>query len=297
MERPQLPKNRAEYAVEAGTLYLVATPIGNLGDITLRALDVLTSATQLWAEDTRNLRKLLGLYGIEIGARRVVACHEHNEAKMAKRAIDALKAGESIAYVSDAGTPMISDPGYRLAREAIEAGCNIRGVCGPSAAIAGLAIAGLPTDRFAFFGFAPAGGGARGRFFEDVSKSGMTAILFERAERLGVCLEELGKRFDPGTKLAILREMTKLHEEVIRTDLAGAKNAIARMVSKGEIVLVIGANREARWGEEEVKASLKELMEAQKPSQAARLVSARAGWSRGEVYKLAMELTEIGSGE
>jgi 16S rRNA (cytidine1402-2'-O)-methyltransferase len=225
-----------------GTLYVVATPIGNLEDVSLRALRVLREVDLVAAEDTRHVRKLLDHYGIR---KRVVSYHEHNERTRTPQLLAALRSGRSVALVSDAGTPALSDPGYPLVRACAEAQIPVVPVPGPSAAVAALVVSGLPTDRFLFLGFPPRRRPARRRFFEEVRDGRATLVLFESPHRLADCLEDalavLGDR-----RAAVCRELTKLHEEVRRGTLSELVSWARQAAPLGEVTVVVeGASREA----------------------------------------------------
>jgi len=225
-----------------GTLYVVATPIGNLEDVSLRALRVLREVDLVAAEDTRHVRKLLDHYGIR---KRVVSYHEHNERTRTPQLLAALRSGRSVALVSDAGTPALSDPGYPLVRACAEAQIPVVPVPGPSAAVAALVVSGLPTDRFLFLGFPPRRRPARRRFFEEVRDGRATLVLFESPHRLADCLEDalavLGDR-----RAAVCRELTKLHEEVRRGTLSELVSWARQAAPRGEVTVVVeGAPREA----------------------------------------------------
>lgn len=219
----------------AGTLYLVATPIGNLGDITQRALQVLRDVDLIACEDTRHTRKLLQHYGVDT---RTVSYHEHNEQQRAAELIELLKQGSSIAVVSDAGTPAISDPGFRLVRAAIESGIVIVPLPGPSALVSALIASGLPTDEFFFGGFLPARSGARRARLNEVRTVPGTLIFYEGPHRLAASLrdayEVLGER-----DAVVARELTKLHEELRRGRLSELAEYYSTVEPRGEIVLLI----------------------------------------------------------
>jgi 16S rRNA (cytidine1402-2'-O)-methyltransferase len=219
-----------------GTLFLVATPIGNLEDITRRALRVLGEVALVGAEDTRRTRRLLDHYGIEA---RVVSLFEHNERARAPGMIRRLAAGESVAVVTDAGSPGVADPGYPLVRAAIEAGVRVESVPGPSALIAALQVSGLPTDAFRFVGFLPPRPLARRRRLEELSGARETVVAFESPHRIVACLEDLeavwGER-----PLALARELTKTFEEVLRGSAREVREALTPDKRRGEIVLVLG---------------------------------------------------------
>jgi len=218
-----------------GTLYLVATPIGNLADITHRALDILRKVSLIACEDTRHTRKLLQHYGIET---KTISYHEHNEQQRARELVQTLHDGNDVAVVSDAGTPSISDPGYRLVRAAIENDIPVVPVPGPSALISALAAAGLPTDEFFFGGFLPAKSNARRTRLNELRSVPGTLVFYEAphrlAETLNDALEILGER-----EAAVARELTKLHEEIKRGRLSELANHYATEEPRGEIVLLI----------------------------------------------------------
>ena len=218
-----------------GTLYLVATPIGNLADVTHRALDILRKVSLIACEDTRHTRKLLQHYGIET---KTISYHEHNEQQRARELVQTLHDGNDVAVVSDAGTPSISDPGYRLVRAAIENDIPVVPVPGPSALISALAAAGLPTDEFFFGGFLPAKSNARRTRLNELRSVPGTLVFYEAphrlAETLNDALEILGER-----EAAVARELTKLHEEIKRGRLSELANHYATEEPRGEIVLLI----------------------------------------------------------
>ena len=218
-----------------GTLYLVATPIGNLADITHRAIDVLKSVALIACEDTRHTRKLLQHYGIET---KTISYHEHNEQERVRQLIDLLTEGKDVAVVSDAGTPSISDPGFRLVRAAIENGLPVVPVPGPSALISALIAAGLPTDEFFFGGFLPARSNARRTRLNELSSVPGTLVFYEAPHRLAETLKDalsmLGER-----EAVVARELTKLHEELRRGRLSELAEHYSNQEPRGEIVLLI----------------------------------------------------------
>ena len=218
-----------------GVLYLVATPIGNLKDMTIRGLKVLREVDLIAAEDTREARKLLGRYRVK---RPLLSFHEHNEKRRIPVLMGRLRAGEKVALISDAGTPGISDPGWRLVRRAHEEGIRVVPVPGPSAVIAALVASGLPTDSFHFLGFLPPKGGKRQRRLEEIRGLRGTVVLFEAPHRILRTLEDLlevcGDR-----EVAVMRELTKLHEEVIRGRLKEVKEEIERRGPRGEMTIVL----------------------------------------------------------
>lgn len=218
-------------------LYVVATPIGNLRDITLRALDILAGASRVYAEDTRVARKLLDAYGLKP---RLGAYHEHNAESARAEILTALAAGESVALISDAGTPLVSDPGFKLARAVIEAGHRVFPIPGASALLAGLVVSGLPSDRFLFAGFLPPKQGARRAVLEELGQTDATLILYETGPRLAESLADMAATLGP-RPAAVARELTKLFEETRRDTLeALAAHYAEAGAPKGEIVVLIG---------------------------------------------------------
>ncbi|HEY8531696.1 MAG TPA: 16S rRNA (cytidine(1402)-2'-O)-methyltransferase [Limnochorda sp.] len=276
--------------VERGCLYLVGTPIGNLEDLTLRALRVLREVDLIAAEDTRVTRKLLAHYDIHTP---LVSLHEHNERARAAELIERLKAGEAIAVVSDAGMPTISDPGGRLAAAAVEAGCPLQVVPGPSAVVAALAVSGLEASRFAFEGFLPRQGKDRRARLEELARLPHALVLFEAPGRLVPTLQDLQRALGP-RRVAVARELTKRFEEVIRGDWAEVLEHLERHPPRGEFVIVVeGAKPRERpsWPDEEVARRLAELLARQvSPRDAVRQVAEASGRPRREVYQIALRL-------
>jgi 16S rRNA (cytidine1402-2'-O)-methyltransferase len=225
-------------------LFLVATPIGNLEDVTRRALRVLSDVEWVAAEDTRHTRRLLDHYSI--GAR-LISLFEHNERRRIPGLIEKLRAGDRIAVVTDAGSPGLSDPGYPLVRAAVEAGIRVECIPGPSAVIAALQLSGLPTDAFYFGGFLPVKAAARRRELEALHARRETLVLFESPHRIDACLADLESLWGD-RPIALLREITKLHEQVLRGTAAQVRAALPASQRRGEIVLVLGGRtrREAR---------------------------------------------------
>jgi len=218
-----------------GTLFLVATPIGNLEDVTRRALRTLAEVSAVAAEDTRRTRRLLTHYGIDA---KVVSLFEHNERQRIPRLVERLRAGESLALVTDAGSPGIADPGYRLARAASEAGLRVESVPGPSALIAALQVSGLPTDRFTFAGFLPVKPGARRRMLEELAERRETVVVFEAPHRIEKALADLEQVWG-SRPIALARELTKTFEQVLRGSAAEVRDALGAEQRRGEMVLVL----------------------------------------------------------
>lgn len=264
-------------------LYIVATPIGNLGDITLRALDILRRCDRVACEDTRVTGKLLKHLGI---SQRLLRHDDHATVQDRARLVELMR-GEAVALVSDAGTPLVSDPGFRLVNEAREAGVAITVLPGPCAAIAGLTLSGLPSDRFLFAGFLPAKDKARQDFLAELDAVDATLILYESAQRLVRTLEAIAA-FMPAREVAVAREVTKLHEECRRGSAAELAAHYSRNPPKGEVVLLIGPPGEQASGDPE--ALLVEALKTLKPSQAAAQVARATGRDRKTLYDRAMEL-------
>jgi len=290
MKKPQDTRHSAEKTNLAPGLYLVSTPIGSARDITLRALDVLTSADILAAEDTRNARKLLELHGIELRGRPLWPYHDHNGAQVRPRILDALKDGRAVAYVSDAGTPLVADPGYQLGAAAAEANISVWSAPGPSAALAALVVSGMPSDRFLFAGFPPGRGEKQRVWLETQAATGATVILFESAKRVHEMLGTLGDIWGEDGPIALCRELTKRHEEIIRGTITSVAERISQRTLKGEIVLVLGP-RVARAPEpKDVEAALRQALATQKVKAASGEVAQQFGLPRREVYQMALSL-------
>ncbi len=219
-----------------GVLYVVATPIGNSEDISARAIRVLGDVSLIACEDTRRTARLLAAHSLRT---RTLSYFEHNELRRIPELIARLEAGESVALVTDAGTPAISDPGYRLVRAAIDAGIRVTAVPGPSAVIAALSIAGLPTDRFTFEGFLPTKSGERQRLLERLATEDRTLVIYEAARRLRRLLPELVTALGPDRHAAVVREVTKVHEETVRGTLAELAHRFVAQETLGEVTLVI----------------------------------------------------------
>jgi 16S rRNA (cytidine1402-2'-O)-methyltransferase len=269
-------------------LHLVATPIGNLADITLRALETLAGVDTVLCEDTRVTGRLMQRYGLRAPLR---PYHDHNAASVRPAILDALAAGASVALVSDAGTPLVSDPGYRLVTEAIARAVPVEAVPGASAVLTGLSVSGLPSDRFLFAGFLPQKQAARRAMLEELKGLRATLIVFDTAPRLAASLADvaavLGDR-----PLAVARELTKLHEEVLRGTTAEVAAMIAgRERLKGEICLLIGPPGEApQAGADAIDAALVEAMADASLNEAAALVAKRFGLRKRDVYARGLAL-------
>ena len=224
--------------LEAG-LYLVSTPIGTAADITLRALDILANADVLAAEDTRNTRKLMNIHGVKLNNRPLIPYHDHNGPAQRPRLLAAIRDGKSVAYVSDAGTPLIADPGYQLAATTISEGLPVTSAPGASALLAALAVAGLPTDRFMFAGFPPVKAVAKAKFLNEFAYVPGTLVFYESPRRLADCLSAMETAYGGNRLVAVCRELTKKFEEIRRGTLAELALSLADATPKGEIVVVI----------------------------------------------------------
>ncbi|MBP6627056.1 MAG: 16S rRNA (cytidine(1402)-2'-O)-methyltransferase [Arenimonas sp.] len=271
-------------ATQAGTLYVVATPIGNLGDLTARGREVLAAVSAICAEDTRHTRQLLGAVGID---RPLLALHEHNEAEIAWKLVERLRSGETLALVSDAGTPLVSDPGYRLVREVRAAGLRVSPVPGACAAIAALSVAGIPSDRFCFEGFLPAKASARRERLAELARETRTLVFYESSHRIEEALADMAAAFGDEREALLARELTKLFETLLGDTLAGIAAQVSADANqrKGEFVIVV------RGSEDDAQARLLEgqrlyakLAEHVKPSLAAKLAADISGAPRKSLY-------------
>ncbi len=267
-----------------GTLFVVATPIGNLGDLSPRALETLKSVAAICAEDTRHTRQLLSRFGLE---RPLIALHEHNEDEACAPLLARLQGGESLALVSDAGTPLVSDPGFRLVRAARAAGIAVSPVPGASALVAALSVAGLPSDRFVFEGFLPAKSGARLARLSELAGETRTLIFYESSHRIEDSLSDAAAVFGPERPAVLARELTKLFETVLDGSLAQLQERVRGDVNqrKGEFVLLVhGAVEGADAKVVEGRRLYAKLSEHLPPSTAARLAADLSGAPRKALY-------------
>ncbi|MDX6751551.1 16S rRNA (cytidine(1402)-2'-O)-methyltransferase [Geminicoccaceae bacterium 1502E] len=274
----------------------MATPIGNLGDLSPRAREVLASADLVACEDTRVTGRLLHLTGAR---NRLQAYNDHNAPEVRPRLLAMLAEGKTVALVSDAGTPCISDPGYKLVREAVEAGAAVHAVPGPSAVLAALSVAGLPTDRFLFAGFLPSRSMARRAALAELAPIRATLVFLEAAPRLVAMLAEAAEVLG-GREAAVMRELTKLHEEGRRGPLAELAQHYAEAgAPKGEIVVVVGppAAEASRPDPARVDAALREAARRLRPREAAAEVAAASGLPANELYRRLMELKNEDRGD
>ena len=271
-------------------LYFVATPIGAARDITLRGLDILASADVIAAEDTRTAKRLMEIHGIPLGDRPVISYHDHNGDKVRPRLLRYLAAGKSVAYASEAGTPLVADPGYALARAAIDAGHHLIGAPGPSAVIAALMVAGLPTDRFFFAGFAPNAKGARKRFFEEFAEVPGTLVFYESPKRVQGMLGDLVQTLGGDRQAAVCRELTKRFEEVSRGTLDELNAAFADRTVKGEIVVLVDRARKVAVSDQTMEDALRDALKTMRLKDAATAVSEALGLPRRKVYQAALDM-------
>jgi 16S rRNA (cytidine1402-2'-O)-methyltransferase len=272
----------------AGTLYVVGTPIGNLEDITSRALRILKEVDLIACEDTRRTQKLLNHYSIHT---RIVSYHEHNELTRAPELIIEMEEGSNVALVSDAGMPVISDPGYRLVKLAVRHGLQVTPVPGPSALMAALAVAGLPVDRFEFLGFLPSKKVARQRVLKDLKESNVTLVFYEAPHRAVEMLSDLRKILsDPPVVLA--RELTKVHEEFVRGTASEILERLRKRPPKGEVTVVVGwspiAEKSSAVAEASISDELEKILKERRLDErtALKLVARARGISRSEAYRL-----------
>ncbi len=279
---------------QPGVLYVVATPLGNLGDMTYRAVEMLKQVDVILAEDTRHSRKLLDHYGIQT---QLQALHEHNELQQTAAILATLQQGKQVAIISDAGTPLISDPGFVLVREAQSAGIRVVPIPGASAVIAALSVAGLPTDRFVFEGFLPAKSAARQTYLQSLRHETRTMVFYEAPHRILDTLEDLCQIFEPERTAVMARELTKTYETVCAKPLQELRNFVAADTKQqlGEVVLLLhGAatvTQTAR-AEIEIDTLLTQLLEHLSVKNTAQLVAALTGQSKNALYDRALQLSQ-----
>jgi 16S rRNA (cytidine1402-2'-O)-methyltransferase len=271
-------------------LYFVATPIGSARDITLRALDILASADLIAAEDTRTARKLMEIHGVPLNGRKVVAFHDHSGEGAVDRLVADMAAGKSVAYVSEAGTPLVADPGYELGRAAIAAGVPVTTAPGASAVLAALTVSGLPTDRFAFIGFLPAARQQRETDIAALRDVPFTLVFYESPKRVGEMLASLRDTLGGERKAVVCRELTKRFEETTRGTLDEVANYYADRNIKGELVVLVGRAGATDVADGDVTEALKEAMKTMRVKDAATVVAGALGLPRRQVYQIALGL-------
>lgn len=274
-----------------GTLFVVATPIGNLDDLSPRARQVLSDADLIAAEDTRHTGRLLSHFGIKS---RQIALHDHNEAAALVNIISALKQGKSVALVSDAGTPLISDPGFRLLRAAHDEGIRVSPIPGPSAVVTALSVCGIPADRFCFAGFLPGKMAARRKQLQELVGESRTMIFYESVHRVVETINDLIDAFGGGRQIFVGRELTKLHEQCVRTDLQSAAAMLAdgRIRLRGEFVLILeGCSRTiGPLVEISTERLLQVLTEALPGKQAVAIAASLTGQGKNDLYRQMLAL-------
>lgn len=271
-------------------LYLIATPIGTARDITLRALDILASADVLVAEDTRSLRKLMDIHGVALRDRQVLSYHDHNGGQMRPRIMALLDEGKTVAYASEAGTPMVADPGFDLARAAREAGHGVVSAPGPSAVITALTVGGLPTDRFFFNGFLPNSSGQRKTALQALTAVPGTLVFYESPKRVAAMLRDAAAVLGEARSAAVCRELTKKFEEVIRAPLGDLAEICAERNLKGEIVVLIDRQDKPSVSDSDLEPLLQEALQRGSVRDAADEIAAQTGMQRRKVYQLALKL-------
>ena len=274
----------------AGNLYVVATPIGNLGDITLRGLEVLKDVDLIAAEDSRHSKKLLNHFSID---KPIISLHEHNEQQRVSFLLEKLNQGQSIALISDAGTPLISDPGFIIVRELQQTGIKVITIPGASAIIAALSISGLPTDHFTFAGFLPVKGKARKQALEQLLSASSTTVFYEAPHRILNTVQELSTILDKGREIVIAKELTKLFETVIRGNSADILNWLEQDHNhqKGEFVLMVkGVEQQAVESEQQVRKILNLLLPELPPKKAVAIAANLTNWSKKNLYNLSLEI-------
>ena len=281
--------NHVTKPLSAG-LYFVATPIGSARDITLRALDILASADLIAAEDTRTARKLMEIHGVALNGRKVVAFHDHSGEGAVSRLVADIQAGKSVAYVSEAGTPLVADPGYELGRAAIAAGLPVTSAPGASAVLAALTVSGLPTDRFAFVGFLPAARQQRETEIAMLRDVPFTLVFYESPKRVGEMLGNLRDVLGGERQAVVCRELTKRFEEVTRGTLAELADGFADRNVKGEVVVLVGRSGATDVADVDVTDALRDAMKTMRVKDAATVVAGALGLPRRQVYQIALNM-------
>ncbi len=282
--------NHQKVRLAAG-LYFVATPIGTARDITLRALDVLASAEVIAAEDTRSLRRLMEIHGVPLEGRRIFAYHDHSGENARAKLLEALAEGKSVAYASEAGMPLIADPGYGLSKAAAEAGHTVTCAPGATAGITALTLAGLPTDAFFFGGFLPNATAARKKRLEELKEIPGTLIFYESPKRIAASLADMAEVLGPRSA-AMCRELTKKFEEVRRAPLPELAAQLAEDGVKGEIVVLIDRNRAEAASAGDVESDLRAALKDNRVKDAADIVAKLHDLPRRKVYQMALDLAK-----
>lgn len=275
-------------------MYLVATPIGNARDITLRALDILISADVLAAEDTRSLRRLMDIHGVALGGRPLLSYHDHNGDRVRPRLLQYLSEGASVAYASEAGTPLLADPGYDLGRAATAQGAVVTAAPGASALLAALCVGGLPTDRFLFGGFLPNTQAARRSALSALREVPATLVFYESPKRLAAMLADAVRCLGPDRPAAMARELTKKFEECRRLPLGELAENMAETSVKGEVVVMIARGEGDKFTQKEIETKIEHALETMSVRDASDAVAGATGLPRRKVYQIALELARKG---
>ncbi|WP_300036934.1 16S rRNA (cytidine(1402)-2'-O)-methyltransferase [uncultured Roseobacter sp.] len=283
--------NFQKVTLSAG-VWFVGVPIGTARDITLRALDVLASADVLAAEDTRSLRRLMDIHGVPLEGRRIVALHDHSSSGVPATLLEAVRDGKSVAYASEAGMPLIADPGFGLARDAVSAGLAVTAAPGPSAVLTALVLAGLPTDAFFFAGFLPAAAAARRTALENLSTVPGTLAFYESPKRLSAMLADAASVLGEAREAAVCRELTKKFEEVRRGTLGALATDYADAKVKGEIVVLVDRSRSGPVSTLGLEADLKAALQKMSMRDAVDMVSQAHDQPRRQVYQMALALSK-----
>ncbi|WP_377508589.1 16S rRNA (cytidine(1402)-2'-O)-methyltransferase [Octadecabacter sp. R77987] len=273
-------------------LYFVATPIGAARDITLRGLDILASADVIAAEDTRTARKLMDIHGVPLGDRQIVAYHDHSSEHVRARLMANIADGKSVAYVSEAGTPLVADPGFALGRAAITEGYQVIGAPGASAVLAALTVSGLPSDRFLFAGFLPNTDAARRGELAALADVRATLVFYELPKRVGKLLSNMCEVLGAGRSAVVCRELTKKFEEVQRGTLGELSLAIGDTPLRGEVVVLVDRGDGRETGADEIEGALRDAMKTMRVKDAATAVAGAFGLARRDVYQMALKLED-----
>ncbi len=284
-----MSQNIGQRSTLAAGLYLIATPIGAARDITLRALDILTSADVLAAEDTRTLRHLMEIHGIPLNGRPMIPYHDHNNDQATPRILQAIAAGKSVAYASEAGTPLISDPGFQLGRAVVDGGHLLISAPGASAVLCALTLSGLPTDRFMFAGFAPSQSAARQAFLQELTSVQATLVFYESPKRVHKLLSDMCEIYGEGRAGVVCRELTKRFEEVSRGTLAELATGFADRDVKGELVVLVDRASVQAASAETIEAALDLALSKMSLKDAVANVASAYGAARRDVYQMALE--------
>ena len=276
--------------IKAG-LYIVSLPVGCLSDISFRALHMLSNSDYVAGEDTRNVKSLFRLLKISKSMRDIISYHDHSSSNTRKKIIELIKEGKSVALVSDAGTPLISDPGYKLVRNAIEEDLEVFSIPGPSSVIAALTVSGLPTDTFSFLGFLPHTKAKKKKLLETYLKIESSLIIFESGKRLQKTLDLLGETCRPSTEICICRELTKLNEEITRfTVKEGAKVTKKMRSSKGEFVIIVGKSEAGDFDLKNLDEQLKKLKKSMSMKGSVDLLAEQLKIPKNTIYKKALTI-------